>query len=389
MAPSQDIYRSRLEGRAELLEAARLRYRELLDLLHAPDWEARVRARVGALRNVGAEQERVDAVLVMAQRRARAEGWPEQSPTTRLLHETQHLRESVFHAVSRKLGSVVENASPVELLLRLEDHARCAPREVPPARRWAVAVEVLPDDLPAVRDGDAFGALLRGLFAEPHAFAGPPPLRDEDLETLRSQWPEGEAALTGCWARLMRADPTGGVAAEVRKRAGRESHHAPHSGPEHLARAEYWYQRARAWLDSLVRERLEAAPPTPAEWPEVAFWLRARERSQEARLRFADAEWEPRAGLFELAYELWEALHPECPEVDRWPEHRWARMVESARRAAPISSSPEAAKVRELLRTFILSRSVGTPLTRGWWEPDSLEALVHQAWSVVCSGDAP
>lgn len=384
-APSSDTYRTRLEGRAELLETARLRYRELLDALRAPDWEARVRG----LGDVGAEEERVDAALVMALRRARAESWPEQSPTVRMLHETQALRDAAFHAAARRLGAGAERASPVELLRALEDHARCAPREVAPARRWDVAVEVLPEDLPALRDVSTFGALLRDLFTEPRDFAGPPPLRDEDLGVLRLRWPAGEAALAACWARLVGVDPTGGVAAEVRKRAGRESHHAPHSGPEHLAWAEYWFQRARAWLDAPVRERLEALPPTLVEWAEVALWLRERERSPEARLRTSNAVQEPRAGLFELAYELWEALHPERPEAERWPESRWTRMVESARRAAPASLSPEASKVRGLLRTFIQSRSVGTSLARGWWEPDALEALVLRAREVVHAEGSP
>ncbi|MBZ4415785.1 hypothetical protein [Myxococcus sp. RHSTA-1-4] len=383
VAPSSDTYRARLEGRAELLEAARLRYRELLDTLRAPNWEERVRARAGGLRDVGAEQERVDAALAMALRRARAEGWPESSSTVRMLHETQALRDACFLTAARRLGAGVEGASPTGLLRALEDHARCAPREVVPARRWSVAVEVLPDDLPALRDVSTFGTLLRDLFAEPRDFAGPPPLRDDDLAVLRRQWPVGEAALSVCWARLAGVDPAGGVEAEVRKRAGRESHHAPHDGPEHLARAEYWFQTARAWLDSLVRERLENFQPTPAEWPDVSFWLCARERSPDARLGASNAVPEVRAGLFELAYELWEALHPERFEAERWPEHRWMRMVESARRAAPASLSPEASRVRGVLRTFIVSRSVGTSMARGWWEPDSLEGLVLRAWEAA------
>jgi hypothetical protein len=396
---SRDVYRARLEGRAELLEAARPRYRELLDVLRAPHWEERVRGRVELLRTAGPELERVDAALTQAVRRARVEGWPESSPTVRMLREVLALRDAFFRTAAERLGgtragqappmerfeaeglqvggvSPVRISSPSGWMGALEEHARCAPREVPPARRWAVALEVLPEDLPLLRDVSTFGALLRRTLSEPFDPARPLPFREEDVSALRRQWPEGEAALGACWARLMGVDSTGGVVGEVRKRAGREPHLAPHHGPELLAQAEFWFQTARARLDGLIRERLPLFQPTPAEWPEVVFWLCEHERNPEARLEASARVREGRAGLFGLAHELWEPLHA---DAWRWPERRWERMVEHARRAQPEARSAEAGRVRDALRTFILARSLGTQLLRGWREHDSLEAWVLHA----------
>lgn len=383
----RDVYRARLEGRAELLEAARPRYRELLDVLRAPHWEERVRGRVELLRTSGPELERVDAALTQAVRRARVEGWPEPSPTVRMLREVLALRDAFFRTAAERLGVTgAMEAPPMERfeagggptgwMWALEEHARCAPREVPPARRGAVALEVLPEDLPLLRDVSTFGALLRTTLCEPFDPARPLPLREEDLSALRRQWEEGEAALGACWARLTGVDPTGGVVGEVRKRAGREPHLAPHNGPEQLAQAEFWFQTARSRLDGLLRERLPLLQPTPAEWPEVVFWLCEQDRDPEARLEASARVREGRAGLFGLAHELWEPLHA---EAWRWPERRWERMVEHARRAQPEARSAEAGRVRDALRTFILARSVGTGLLRGWREHDSLEAWVLHA----------
>ncbi|MFP2927725.1 hypothetical protein ACLESO_21510 [Pyxidicoccus sp. 3LG] len=389
--PSPDIYRSRLEGRAELLEAARSRYRELLEVLRAPWWEERLRGGMGTLRVTGEELTRADAALAMALRRARAEAWPEKSPTVRLLHEVQSLRDTFFRVAVERLGADAPSGAAVDasvLTRALEEHARCVPRRVAPASRWNVAQEVLPEDLPLLREVAAFGALLRACFSAPFDSFRPLPLQATELEALKRQWPEGVAALDECWSRLFRVDPTGGVEDEVRRRSGREQLQAPRSGPEQLASADYWFQTAVTRLDGLRGERLSCLRPTPPEWLDVVFWLCERGRESLARLRAPASLAEPRAALFELAYELWEALHSGLPEAERWPEDRWERMLDCARRAEPLARGMESASVRQALRAFILSRSVGTSRLRGWSEKDSLEALLSWARELVRS-DGP
>lgn len=380
VGPFRDVYRVRLEGRAELLEAARSRLRELLDVLRGHHWEERVRARVALLRAAGPELERADAALTQALRRARVEGWPERSPTVRLLNEVRGLSDAFFRTAAERLGSEgTPSGGFTDWLWALEEHARCVPREVPPERRGTVADEVLPDDLPVLTVVSAFGALLRKLFSEPFDPARPLPFTPEDLDALKKQWSEGKAALALCWERLTRVDPRGGVVGEVRKRAGRDSHHAPHTGPDRLAQAEYWFQTARAALDGIVRERLAPVPPTPTEWTDVVFWLCEKERNPETRLEASAQVSDSRAGLFTLACELWEPSTGAASEARPWPERRWERMVEGARRAEPEARSPGALRVREALRTFSLARSLGTPLMRGWQEHASLEEWVRHA----------
>jgi hypothetical protein len=83
----------------------------------------------------------------------------------------------------------------------------------------------------------------------------------------------------------------------------------------------------------------------------------------------------------ELAHELWEALHAGLPEAERWPESRWERMLEAARRAGP--GAPGTEGIRSALRTFVMARALGTSLLRGWREPAALDALVWQSREVT------
>ncbi|QSQ27521.1 hypothetical protein JY651_22545 [Pyxidicoccus parkwayensis] len=377
---SDDIYRVRLEGRAELLEAVRPRFRELLDMLRAPHWEERVRGKLELLRESGPVLERVDVALTQALRRAGVEGWPERSPTLRLLHEVKGLRDTFLRTASERLASTGPASGGITAWLKaLEEHARCAPREVAPSRREAMALEVLPDDLPVLKDVAELGALLQRNFSQPFDPARPLPFQAEDLEALRREWTEGPLALATCWARLTRADLRAVVVSELRKRAAWEPRHAPRTGPEKLVHAEYWFQTARTVLEGLVRERLSLVPPTPFEWTEVVFWLCERDRNEEARLETGDHVTESRAGLLGLAHELWEPLRGATPEERPWPVRRWERMQEYARRAEPEARGPAGLRVREALRTLILERSLGTPRVRGWREPDTLEAWVRYA----------
>jgi hypothetical protein len=391
LGPSSDTYRLRLEGRAELLEAGRRRYQALLEALRARRWEEQLRERLVTLREVAASQAQVDAALTMALRRAGTEGWPAHTPTVRLLHEVQALRDLLLRTAVERLGAaghLPDAGDGAGLMRALEDHVRSTPREVAPGQRYAVATEALPEDLLPLRDAVAFGERLRSLFAQPFDPARPLPFKPEELEALRQRWPEGTAALSTCWARLDRVDPSGGVVGEVRKLAKREPHHAPRSGPEQLARAGYWFETAGWRLEGLVRERLALLPPRSEERLEVAFWLCERGGARpEARLRASATVGETRAGLLELAHELWEALHAVLPEAERWPEHRWERMLEAARRAGPVVSSAEASGIRNALRTFILARSLGTPWVRGWSEAGSLEEFVRQARDVARAYD--
>ena len=93
--PVADEYRLRLEGRAELLEAARARYRALLEALSAKAWEEPLRKELALLREAQAVATRVDEALTAALRRAQAESWPATSPTLQCLREVEALQQKV------------------------------------------------------------------------------------------------------------------------------------------------------------------------------------------------------------------------------------------------------------------------------------------------------
>jgi hypothetical protein len=380
--PVADEYRLRLEGRAELLESARLRYRALLEKLGAKLWEERLRDDLTPLREAMEAQTRVDEALASALRRAQTEAWPSSSPTVQLLRDVQALREKLGQTVAQRLVRSPKEPLP-ELLRELEQWVLTAPREVPPEQRWATALLLLPQESPQVRELASFGRILAIVFAQPFDPEERLPFRVDEVDTLRHQWSSGEVALYQAWSRLARVDRTGGLVADLRKRAERPPLLPPRNGPEHLLRAEFWRTLARKRLESLVRVRIRPVEPTPAECVKLAWWLFAYEISPEARLSAADVASEARAGLIELAHELRVQGLTENEEPPHLPDAAWERLRERARRANLQSQGPDAERVRNVLRTFIWKRGMGNAGMRGWMESSpSLEALVEQAWRV-------
>ncbi|HSP80825.1 MAG TPA: hypothetical protein VLQ93_20020 [Myxococcaceae bacterium] len=381
-APATDEYRRRLEGRAELLEAARSRYRALVEAVKASRWDERLRSNLSLLREARAVQARVDEALTAALRRAAAEGWPARHPTVRCLYEVRALREELAGAVARRLARGAEEPLGV-LLEALEEEALTAPREVPPARRQEVARELLPDTPPALEAASTFGSLLESLFARPFDAQARLPFSRAQRVDLRQRWPAGEEALAALWRRLERVDVTGGLASELRRQAGLAPRRPPGSGVERLLHAEYWSREARRWLEHLARTRLAPVVPAPEECVEVATWLLVREEEPEARLPASPLLSEARAGLLELACELWEARHPGLPDEARWTAARWARLEARAARADQAGGGEDAERVRRLLRELIQVYGVGGTALRGWRDSPRLGVLVGQARALL------
>lgn len=381
--PAADEYWLRLEDRAELLESARYRYRALLEGLRAKAWEERLRKSMALLREAIDAQARVDEALAAVLRRAQAERWPAASPAIQLPRDVQALREKLAQAAAARLIRSPKEPLP-ELLMEVEERALTVPRTVPPEQRWAVALELLPEQWPTLRELSSFGALLAALFARPFEPGARTPFQPGEVAALRAQWSTGEVALTRAWSRLSGVDRTGGLSAELRKRAERALLHPPRNGPEHLVYAEYWRSVARKWLEQLVRSRIGPVEPTQAECINVAWWLCQREGEPEARLPALEVASEARAGLIELAHELGVLLDPaDTEEPPHLPDAQWGRLRERARRADLQPLGRDAERVRDVLRTFIWKRAMGKATMRGWMELSaSLEALVEQAWRV-------
>jgi len=378
-----DEYRLRLEGRAELLEAARLRYRKLWEWLGARGWEERARQELGLLREALEAQPKVDETLTAALRRAQAESWPTRSPTVVGLKDVQAQRHKLAKSLAQQLTRR-EDEPLTELMRALEERILLMPREVPPAQREATALELLPETLPTVGELAGFGRLLESLFAQEVDPEARLSWTAEQEAALRREWARGEGALAAAWSRLARVDRTGGLVGELRKRAEWALAHSPRTGPEVLVHAEHWRGAARKRLDALVRAQFFPVAPAEGERLALACWLCAREREPETRLAATALGSDARAGLLELAHELWRALRPDkADEPGPLDNGTWERLRVRAHRAERLPQGLEANRVRDVLRTFIRRRTMGTTVARGWQElPHSLEALVEQAWSV-------
>ncbi len=372
-----DEYRLRLEGRAALLDAARLRSRALVEALGARAWVERTRQVLPLVREAQDVQPRVNEALAAALRRAQAEAWPSTSPTVQCLREVHALQEKLSRSITGRL-SLAPGAPLPELLLALEERILTTPREIAPAQRGPTALELLPERLPLWRDLTAFGALLESLFESPADPEDPLPFTAQDAEALRLRWPRGEVALATAWARLAGVDQTGGLVNDLRKRAERAPLRPPRDGPERLLHAEFWRGVARKWIEALVRVRFSPLVPTETERFELTCWLWAREHAPERRLPSSPTLSDARAGLLEMAHELWRLLR--TGEEQDLPDEQWARLRERARRADQKGLGLDADRLREVLRTFIWQRGMGAATQRGWHDTtSSLEALVEQA----------
>lgn len=377
-APLEDEYALRLEGRAVLLAPARERYYRLVLALAESRWQERLRHELSLVREVAAHQPALDALLDPVLRRARAEAWPASNPTVSTLLEVQSLREQLVRDVTRKLGRV--GHEPLgELMHALEEWLITLPRVVPPHLRERTALELLPDSLPALHEAGVLGDRLEALFGQPLLLTGRLPFSGLQREELSLGWPRGEAALASLWRRLSGVDAQGFMVAELRHRATVRPTQPPRTGPERLLHAEHWYQEARRRLLHMARLRLAPLEPEPAECLLVMWWLFEREYAPRVRLLASAKLEDARAGLFEVAYELWDAQREDLPEEEHWPEARWARLSEQAERAVASRAGPGWDKVRDALQLLVDRQAIGTRQRRGWRAAPDLLSLVQQA----------
>ncbi|QSQ21159.1 hypothetical protein JY651_39140 [Pyxidicoccus parkwayensis] len=413
MATHPDNLRARLEDRADLLEATRLRYRALRSMLDAFFWKDRVRAQFELLREVAQSQPEVDAALAALKRRAAAEGWPSHAAPVKLMAEVERLREAVQHSALKRLPEAERQGTLGEALLKLEEVVL----EAGPLlgrRTWARAVELLPRNLPELRAVCTAAEVFERVFKRP-APEGPLPFTVAEADELRRALPLAETALAALWQRLEHFDTSGRVKEFLEKRASRAPLQVPRSGPELLLHAAFWLGVGKARLRALLEARLAPVVPRDAEVPELLVWLAAREGAsgpggeheprehaalgvhRDAKLEACAAFDEGRAALFELAAEL-AALSRERPSGAWDEEAAWVRLWNAAQRARG-ESGPDVERLRDALRLFILLRGQSQTPAR-LFSPDrarppaadvgadvkDLAALVHAARNAASRG---
>ncbi|OJH33459.1 hypothetical protein [Cystobacter ferrugineus] len=330
MATSPDTLRARLEDRADLLEAARLRYRALRLMLRGFFWRDTLRSNLELLREVVRDQSEVDMTLASVCRRAAAEAWPKDSASMLLLAEVSQLHEALARLVARRLRTPTKPPVLADALLLLEEEL-LAEGPLLGRRSWAQAVELLPRNLPELRAACAAAEIFERIFKRP-VIEGALPFNAAEADEIRRALPLADTAKAALWSRVHRFDPSGRLTDFLEKRARRVPVRTPRSGPELFLHAVFWTDLANSRLRTLLDARFSPVRPLAQEWPELLGWLVEREVSPDVRLSASAVLSEGRAGLLEVAAELASLSHSR--PVGAWNEEAaWARLERAARRA--------------------------------------------------------
>jgi len=343
--------RVRLEGRAELLEAAVLRYGALVGALKSFRWKRRLQKLSDVARAVAVDEEAVDEALGFVARRAESEAWP-RGPVLAAAAEAEALRGELRKRVQRRLGDAAPAPAPRGLGASLEDLvelARASPQLVLPGQRWEVACAALPAQLAELQAAQRFGASLERVFNRPMEPRGVLQVTPSDWAEVEPAWNDGVRALDELWRRVEALDLTGGVGRMLRRKAKRPARPEPKDGPTLLVYAEYWRALAASRMEHIARTRVEPAVLRPGEALLVFGWLLRRQAQADAALGLAPA----RAGLLELAHLLSGSSH--APAQER----PWDALEALAARADSDAQDPDWRRVRDAL--FILVRVAATP----------------------------
>lgn len=295
--------RIRLEGRVELLDATRLRYRALVNALKSWRWKARLRANAALVQEVARTQDAIDEALDSVARRAVLEGWTDSLSVLQCRAQVVALRGELLALVSRRLAQPLDPQALRPGIEALETQVLTAPRLVLPGQRWSTALEVLPHNVPELQRAVWFGRRAARLFGRPADGPARLPMSLDELDEFLEGWSDGVASLDAVWQRLVRIDSTGAMVRYLRKRARRTPAPRPESGPELLLYAEFWRAFALARMDHVLNERLSPIAWTEAERFPLLRWLWHREHNLPSRPGVGG---EPREALFELAAALTE-----------------------------------------------------------------------------------
>lgn len=341
--------RVRLEGRAELLEAAVLRYGALVGALKSLRWKRRLQKLSDVARAVAVDEEAVDEALDFVARRAEAEAWP-RGPVLAAAAEAEVLRGELRRRVRRRAGdSAPALATLGASLEHLVELARASPQLVLPGQRWEVACAALPPQLAELQEARRFGASLERVFNRPMEPRGVLEVTPSAWAEVEPRWSEGVRGLDELWRRVEGLDLTGGVARMLRRQARRPPHLEPGQGPTLLVYAEYWRALAASRMEQIASTRVEPAALRPGEALLVFGWLVRRQVQAGAALELAPA----RAGLLELAHLLSGTSHA-SPQ-----ERPWDALEGLAARADADAEDPDWRRVRDAL--FVLVRVATTP----------------------------
>ncbi len=376
-APLDQFSRVRLEGRAELLEATRLRYRALRGILKSLLWKERFRRNSDLVREVIASEERVEEALHYARRRLEPSL---EAALKALLSDVESQRAELLKLAAgrkkRSAGVEAPTALAFALSVLEEDVLRAAlAGSLLPGERVATAVQLLPSSLPAVQVVARSGARLGELFQRPVPPDGKLPLSGSEADEVPLLLQAAERGLGELYQRLSSFDPSGTLVPYLMRQSRSHAVAPPSNGAEELLRTAFWVSAARGRMRELVAERLRPVEVHDHELLQVFAYVCRRSEGSRERLRLnfgRDGTETPRRALLELAHELWTGLgqgrpgphrHGMVHSEPRWPEGFWDRVLQFAGEADGARSDAAYRPLCETLGLFvrIRARAAGEP----------------------------
>ncbi len=345
-------FRSRLEGRAERLDVAKVRLTALAQMLNAFRWKSRLRQNTALLRETAADQRGVEDALAVVARRAKAEGWPATSTIVRTAAKVELLSNCVAAHALKRLGAQSKSEDLTQRLEHLELQVLAEPRLVLPGQRWKTAQQVLPLSHPDIQSAGRFTAVLEALFKRPMQTSQRIAFSVDELDALCAAWPEGQRALAAIWTRVERIDSAGTLTAFLRRRAGTAPMREPRNGAEVVLAADFWSTFALGRLVELTQAMVAPVECVQSELFEVLRWLVCRQTDIDARLPTSLLLSDSRAGLMELAVEL-SSLPARPREADPQGAAWWKRLAERARRGEQAVGEADYQKLQDNLRLFL------------------------------------
>ncbi len=385
--------RVRLEGRAELLEATRARYRLLIRQLGSMWWQERLRKTASVLREVSRVQREVEQAIDAAGRHAKNEQWPESSALLKCLREVNEQRVTLERLTRKRLGRAAAPLDLAQQLEALEQQVLTAPRLVLPGQRWASAKNLLPWPSAELTPVAAFAERLEGVFARPLVGGEKLSFSPQEFEAVVAGWAAGSRGLDAVWARLERLDVSGVLVRYLRSRARRTPTRGRNSGPEVLLHAEFWRNLALSRIETALESRVGPVVCLETERFAVLRWLSSLDRGTPSPLSVGSAE---RGALIELAHAVstlpanrqWAAQWPKLLELAQLADGQradpdWRRLHDALALLARVLESPVAKAVPPLYRSTLKARPTVRRET-----PDSLSGVIR-AMQVSVSSSTP
>jgi hypothetical protein len=311
-----------LEGRAEKLMAAKLRYRAIFEAVESFFWKSRVANVLDVLEAVIESHLEIVSAIEHVQHTAAQRQWPLDVAVLQDVREVSKLIQSLTtHLSENRESKSLEGNALFDLLQSLQKRILREKKVAKPEREHAAQL-ALPRSSLDVQAVHEFALSLK-VFTRRFDETLFSPLTIDDWRACREKWIERERALRHCWLKIAQCDASKGVERALRTKARTFKNEVKH-GPDILAHATFLLELANTNVNKTIAARLLDVPVQSNERFDVFEFLLLRERD----VQVAPSIPNPRRALFQLADEL-SGLPFEKPRH----EGGWGRLMSLAEKA--------------------------------------------------------